>query len=157
MYRPGAVMVEFICVSSACSFEICWIPASPSGSNVCAIKIQIYIPTAPTIPANSARLVIGRSLLCVSRIIISEYLANGASYNDAMKRLAPAVAKFAATLAAAIAFAQPPATPKKPVTDTYNGVQVTDDYRWLENSSDSAVRKWSDSENAYARKYLDSL
>jgi len=81
----------------------------------------------------------------------------GASYNDAMKRLAPVVAKFAATLAAAIALAQPPATPKKPVTDTYNGVQVTDDYRWLENSSDSAVRKWSDSENAYARKYLDSL
>jgi len=74
-----------------------------------------------------------------------------------MKRLAPVVAKFAATLAAAIALAQPPATPKKPVTDTYNGVQVTDDYRWLENSSDSAVRKWSDSENAYARKYLDSL
>jgi len=74
-----------------------------------------------------------------------------------MKRLAPVVAKFAATLAAAIALAQPPATPKKPVTDTYNGVPVTDDYRWLENSSDSAVRKWSDSENAYARKYLDSL
>jgi len=92
----------------------------------------------------------------VSRIIISECMG-GASYNDAMKRLAPVVAKFAATLAAAIALAQPPATPKKPVTDTYNGVQVTDDYRWLENSSDSAVRKWSDSENAYARKYLDSL
>ena len=62
-----------------------------------------------------------------------------------------------AALAAATAFAQPPAAPKKPVTDVYHGVQVTDDYRWLENYSDPAVRAWSDAENKYARKYLDSL
>src|SRR5579863_2140270 len=53
--------------------------------------------------------------------------------------------------------AQPPATPKKPVTDTYHGIQVTDDYRWLENYSDPAVRAWSDSQNLYARKFLDAL
>jgi prolyl oligopeptidase len=53
--------------------------------------------------------------------------------------------------------AQPPPAPKKPVTDIYNGVAVTDDYRWLENYSDPAVRAWSDSQNKYARKYLDSL
>src|SRR5580698_9136599 len=53
--------------------------------------------------------------------------------------------------------AQPPPAPKKPVTDVYNGVAVTDDYRWLENYSDPAVRAWSDAENKYARKYLDSL
>jgi prolyl oligopeptidase len=53
--------------------------------------------------------------------------------------------------------AQPPPAPKKPVTDTYNGVAVTDDYRWLENYSDPAVRAWSDAQNKYARKYLDSL
>ena len=57
----------------------------------------------------------------------------------------------------AVAFAQPPAAPKKPVTDVYNGVSVTDDYRWLENYSDPAVRAWTDAENKYARKYLDSL
>ncbi len=62
-----------------------------------------------------------------------------------------------AALAAATAFAQPPAAPKKPVTDVYHGVQVTDDYRWLENYSDPAVHAWSDAENKYARKYLDSL
>jgi len=51
----------------------------------------------------------------------------------------------------------PPATPKKPVTDTYQGVSVTDDYRWLEDYSDPAVRAWSNAQNQYARKYLDAL
>jgi prolyl oligopeptidase len=62
-----------------------------------------------------------------------------------------------AFLSSTIALAQPPATPKKPVTDAYHGVPVTDEYRWLENSSDSAVRSWSDAQNRYARKYLDAL
>src|SRR5882672_11032701 len=55
-----------------------------------------------------------------------------------------------------ICFAQPP-TPKKPITDVYHGVSVTDDYRWLENYSDPAVRTWSDSQNRYARRILDAL
>jgi prolyl oligopeptidase len=58
---------------------------------------------------------------------------------------------------AAALFAQPPVAPKKPVTDVYHGVQVVDDYRWLENYADPAVRAWSDAENKYARKYLDAL
>ena len=41
-----------------------------------------------------------------------------------------------------------PQTPKKPVTDDYQGVQVVDDYRWLEPSADPEVRKWSDQQNA---------
>jgi len=51
----------------------------------------------------------------------------------------------------------PPAAPKHPVTDEYNRVKVTDDYRWLENWDDPAVKQWSASENAYARTYLDAL
>jgi prolyl oligopeptidase len=47
--------------------------------------------------------------------------------------------------------------PKKPVTDVYQGVSVTDDYRWLENSSDPAVHAWSDAQNQFTRKYLDAL
>jgi prolyl oligopeptidase len=43
------------------------------------------------------------------------------------------------------------------VTDAYPGVSVTDDYRWLENYSDPAVRSWSEAQNQYTRKYLDSL
>ena len=50
-----------------------------------------------------------------------------------------------------------PATPKKPVTDSYHGVKVVDDYRWLEDFGDPAVRAWADAENRHARAYLDEL
>jgi prolyl oligopeptidase len=50
-----------------------------------------------------------------------------------------------------------PDTPKRPVTDEYQGVKVADDYRWLENWGDPETKQWSTAENAYSRKYLDSL
>jgi prolyl oligopeptidase len=50
-----------------------------------------------------------------------------------------------------------PATPKKPVTDTYFGASVTDNYRWLEDGADPEVKKWSDAQNAHARGVLDAL
>jgi prolyl oligopeptidase len=53
--------------------------------------------------------------------------------------------------------AGPPAAPKKPVTDTYHGFAVTDNYRWLEDGNNKEVRKWSDAQNAYARGILDKL
>ena len=48
-----------------------------------------------------------------------------------------------------------PMTPKKPVTDVYHGVKVVDDYRWLENANDPAVRKWTEAQNKYTRSVLD--
>jgi prolyl oligopeptidase len=48
-----------------------------------------------------------------------------------------------------------PATPTKPVTDTYFGVQVTDPYRWLENTADPAVHAWSVAQDARTRAILD--
>jgi prolyl oligopeptidase len=48
-------------------------------------------------------------------------------------------------------------TPKKPVTDTYDKVKVTDDYRWLEDFSDPAVKQWADGQNTAARTFLDTL
>src|SRR5579862_3790447 len=50
-----------------------------------------------------------------------------------------------------------PVTPKKPVTDVYHGVKIVDDYRWLEDFSDPAVRAWAAAENRHARAYLDAL
>jgi len=52
---------------------------------------------------------------------------------------------------------KPPDTPKHPVTDEYFGVTFTDNYRWLENWDDPAVKEWSASENARTREYLDQL
>src|ERR1039457_3136324 len=51
----------------------------------------------------------------------------------------------------------PPRTPKQPVVDEYQGVKVTDDYLWLENSGAPAVKQWSDAQNVRTREYLDAL
>ncbi|MGZ3474857.1 MAG: prolyl oligopeptidase family serine peptidase [Polyangiales bacterium] len=51
----------------------------------------------------------------------------------------------------------PPQTAKKPVNDTHHGKTVVDDYRWLEDAKDPAVKQWSDAESAYTRKHLDAL
>jgi len=50
-----------------------------------------------------------------------------------------------------------PQTPKNPVVDEYQGVRVTDNYRWLENSGSPAVKRWSDAQNVRTREYLDNL
>lgn len=52
---------------------------------------------------------------------------------------------------------KPPDAPKRPATDQYQGVKVTDDYRWLENWDDPATKQWSAAENARTREYLDHL
>jgi len=51
----------------------------------------------------------------------------------------------------------PPLTKKRPVTDVYHGVRVSDDYRWLEDGRCDAVQQWSDAQNAHARSVLDRL
>jgi prolyl oligopeptidase len=53
--------------------------------------------------------------------------------------------------------AAPPATPKRQVTDQYQGVSVADDYRWLENWDDPEVKQWSAAQNMRTREYLDAL
>jgi len=50
-----------------------------------------------------------------------------------------------------------PETPKKTVTDEYYGVKVEDDYQWLENDADPAVKTWSDAQNQRTRAYIDKL
>ena len=64
------------------------------------------------------------------------------------------------SLSAATASAQAlkyPETPKKPATDTYYGIQVSDDYRWLEDGRDPAVKAWSLKQLEVTRGYLDAL
>jgi prolyl oligopeptidase len=51
----------------------------------------------------------------------------------------------------------PPATPKDRVIEEYFGVTITDDYGWLENWNDPAVKEWSAAENARTRQYFEHL
>lgn len=50
-----------------------------------------------------------------------------------------------------------PEAPLREAVDTYHGVQVKDDYRWLEDYSSAEVKAWSAAQNQFARKYLDAL
>ena len=49
-----------------------------------------------------------------------------------------------------------PAAARRPVTDVYHGVSVSEDYRWLENTSATEVRDWIASENALTRGWIDA-
>src|SRR5258708_33641349 len=69
-----------------------------------------------------------------------------------------AIAAFAFAAGGALAQSiQYPAAAKKAVTDTYHGTQVAEDYRWLEDGKDPAVRQWSLKQLEVTRAYLDAL
>ena len=53
--------------------------------------------------------------------------------------------------------ATPPQTEKIPVTDSYHGVSVVDEYRWLEDGRDPKVKAWVAAQNAYSQAYLSKL
>jgi prolyl oligopeptidase len=66
---------------------------------------------------------------------------------------------LASALASAAHAADPGAPPaaRQTVTDTYQGVQVSDPYRWLEDSADPKVHDWSVAEDKRTRQYFDAL
>jgi prolyl oligopeptidase len=51
----------------------------------------------------------------------------------------------------------PPTTEAKPVTDTVSGHEITDPYRWLEDSKSPATRAFIDREMKYTEEYLDQV
>lgn len=51
---------------------------------------------------------------------------------------------------------QPPATTSIPALDTLHGVLLTDNYRWLENKTDSNVITWTKAQHDYGIEYLNS-
>lgn len=53
--------------------------------------------------------------------------------------------------------ARPPIAPVRPVTDTFYGMSVVDDYRYMENLDDPAVQAWFKQQNEYTRSVLNSL
>ncbi|MGZ8847858.1 MAG: prolyl oligopeptidase family serine peptidase, partial [Pyrinomonadaceae bacterium] len=56
-------------------------------------------------------------------------------------------------------FAQQPFPPtaKHPVTNEYHGVKVIDDYQWLEDANNAAVKEWVAAQNQFSRPLLEKL
>jgi prolyl oligopeptidase len=52
---------------------------------------------------------------------------------------------------------QPPTTAVRPVTDTYHGIAIEDNYQWLENAADSEVQQWTQAQSSYARGILEKI
>ncbi|WP_233377148.1 prolyl oligopeptidase family serine peptidase [Maribellus sp. CM-23] len=52
---------------------------------------------------------------------------------------------------------KPPLAPEKPVTDTYFGTSLTDDYQYLENTEDTTVLAWLKAQGDYAKTVLGSI
>jgi prolyl oligopeptidase len=50
-----------------------------------------------------------------------------------------------------------PATEKKPVIEKCFATEIVDNYRWLDNLDDPAVRQWNNAQNAYSRAWLDRI
>src|SRR5438876_4831597 len=48
-------------------------------------------------------------------------------------------------------------TPKKPVSNDYQGTAVEDPYQWLEKDDEPDVKAWSNAQNQRTRQYLDRL
>ena len=48
-------------------------------------------------------------------------------------------------------------TPRIPVSTTYHGVTVTEDYRWLEDATSQATKAWTAAQNAESQAFLESL
>ncbi len=50
-----------------------------------------------------------------------------------------------------------PGTEKIPVSENYHGVEITDNYIWLENADDEKVREWTEKQIAFTEKHLANL
>ena len=77
-----------------------------------------------------------------------------------MKIRLPAFLLLTLVMSAPLPSAAPahyPPTDKQPVTDVYHGVQVADDYRWLEEAATPAVKAWTEAQNRHTRSFLDGL
>lgn len=74
---------------------------------------------------------------------------------------APLIALTAACAAAvslpAFSADPPPVAPLRPVTDTYFGTAVVDNYRYMENLDDPEVQAWMKAQAEYTRATLDRL
>ena len=53
--------------------------------------------------------------------------------------------------------AGPPKAAAQPLEENFHGTTIVDNYRWLEDGTSPATRKWVEAEMAYTRSLLDPL
>ncbi len=63
-------------------------------------------------------------------------------------------ASFLILIFCACSSSGPPVAKIEPVVDTLHGVEIVDNYRWLEDGENQEVRIWEDQQDAYCRKLL---
>ena len=78
------------------------------------------------------------------------------AYRTALVCLASLLVFCTAVAASAGSLPSVPAA-RQPVTNTYHGVIVVDDYQWLEEAAAPAVREWTRLENERTRAYFSRL
>ena len=74
-----------------------------------------------------------------------------------MKKIMFALLLSGVSWLASDSIAQPPITKKITVTDTYYGMQVTDNYRWLEDMNNKEVQDWFKAQHNYTDSWLDKI
>lgn len=50
-----------------------------------------------------------------------------------------------------------PATPANAVTDNYNGIKITDHYRWLEDMNNPEVTSWFQEQADFSKNYIEKI
>jgi len=67
------------------------------------------------------------------------------------------IALLATATATVTAATAPPTAPVRPVTDSYFGTPIVDNYRYFENLKDPAVQAWMKAQADYTRSVLDAI
>ncbi|HET9824195.1 MAG TPA: prolyl oligopeptidase family serine peptidase, partial [Chitinophagaceae bacterium] len=74
-----------------------------------------------------------------------------------MRKMLCALLPLAFSVLTSDCISQPPATKKIPVTDTYYGKQVADNYRWLEDMNNKDVQDWFKAQHDYTESWLEKI
>jgi prolyl oligopeptidase len=69
----------------------------------------------------------------------------------------PFVLLASLTLGQSFAPSRPEKAARKLVTESYHGVEVRDEYRWLEDAASPATRQWVKDQNRFTRAVLDDI
>jgi prolyl oligopeptidase len=73
----------------------------------------------------------------------------------AMRHRRNIIAAAITLVALSCAHGGPPLAPKRPVCDIYWGIEVVDDYQYLEDVENPEVAAWARAQNAWTREWLD--